>query len=120
MTVIILSNNEEVLVGYNQCSFSEGAIECPRVTAGCKTGEGYELCSPQTHSEVSAAALVPEGNEGGIAFLYGHYWSCHDCQVALVAKGIKTIILTQKAVELGEAIVDAMGSKPFRTDDHVR
>lgn len=71
-----------------------GATICPRVTAGCPTGEGYELCGPPAHAESAAAALVPEGNKGGIAYLYGHNWLCGPCQWALQGKGVQTFVVT--------------------------
>ncbi len=80
----------------NQCD-ADGCDECPRVTAGSKTGEDYHLCG-STHAEANAAALVPEGAHGGggTAFLYGHNWFCGPCQWALQAKGVSTFVVTGK------------------------
>jgi len=67
---------------------------CPRVTAGSRTGEDYELCGPPIHAEAAVAALVPPTTEGGTAYLYGHNWFCGPCQWALTDRGITTLVLT--------------------------
>jgi hypothetical protein len=77
----------------NSCHV-EGAEVCPRVTAGSKSGEGYELCGPPKHAEQEAAKLVPPGKEDGIAFLFGHTWMCMDCQHALTAAGVRIHVIT--------------------------
>jgi len=73
----------------NACAV-DGLNVCPRVTAGCKTGEGYELCG-STHAEANAAKLAMESADvKGEAFLYGHTWFCKECQDALSAANVKT------------------------------
>jgi deoxycytidylate deaminase len=83
----------------NECA-ADGADglplpECPRVTAGSKTGEDYHLCG-STHAEANAAALVPDRAHGGggTAFLYGHNWFCGPCQWALQKAGVSTFVVT--------------------------
>ena len=79
----------------NSCHV-EGADVCPRVTAGSKSGEGYDLCGPPKHAEQEVAKLLgkePSG-AGGIAYLFGHTWMCMDCQHALVEAGIRTHVIT--------------------------
>lgn len=76
----------------NECA-ADGCDECPRVTAGSKTGEDYHLCG-STHAEANAAALVPAWRTGGTAFLYGHDWFCRDCQHALTRVGVSTFVIT--------------------------
>lgn len=82
----------------NSCHVEDAHV-CPRVTAGAKTGEGYELCGPPNHAEAEAAKLVleafPNGPPGpSIARLYGHYYLCQACQEALVAAGVRTHEIT--------------------------
>lgn len=89
----IVLDDGSVFEATNSCHV-EGATVCPRVTAGSLSGEGYDLCGPPLHAEDEAAALVPEGNEGGIAYLYGHTWMCGPCQHALVAAGVRTHVIT--------------------------
>lgn len=90
---IIVLENGRSFDATNECDV-DGLSECPRVTAGCPTGEGYELCG-STHAEANAAALVPEGNTiPGTAYLYGHTWLCGPCQWALTAKGIRRFMVT--------------------------
>lgn len=90
--VIVLANGWRI-EATNRCKVGDEEI-CPRVTAGCPTGEGYELCGPPIHAEQAAAAQVPEGNRGGTAYLYGHDWLCRDCQHALTAVGVTNFVIT--------------------------
>jgi hypothetical protein len=83
----------------NSCHVEDAEV-CPRVTAGSKSGEGYDLCGPPFHAEQEAARLLletyPDGapNGGATAFLYGHTWMCQDCQEALVAAGVRHHVIT--------------------------
>lgn len=80
----------------NACA-AGGLAECPRVTAGCKTGTGYELCG-STHAEANAAAMARESADvPGTAYLYGHTWFCGDCQHALTAVGVRKLVITGEA-----------------------
>lgn len=89
VTCTIVRNDGRRYVGVNQCAV-DGLSECPRVTAGCATGEGYELCG-SVHAEVAAAKLAEESKDvPGIAYLEGHTWFCGPCQHALTAVGVNT------------------------------
>lgn len=73
----------------NECDV-DGLEVCPRVAAGCASGEGYELCG-SAHAEANAAALAACSSDVlGEAFLYGHDWLCGPCQHALVAVNVRT------------------------------
>jgi deoxycytidylate deaminase len=77
----------------NECAV-DGCDTCPRVTAGCRTGEGYDLCG-STHAEANAAKLAaPTAHLPGVAYLYGHDWVCRECQHALTAVNVRTIVIT--------------------------
>jgi len=96
----IVTGTGQIVEATNSCDtsvapdiYQEQGV-CPRVTAESVSGEDYDLCGPPLHAEAEAAKLVPEGNVGGAAFLYGHTWLCGPCQHALVAKGIRTFIVT--------------------------
>ena len=90
--IVVLDDNR-VFEATNECAV-DGLDVCPRVTAGCPTGEGYELCG-STHAEANVAAKIPEGNEvPGVALLYGHTWLCGPCQHALTAKGVRNFVVT--------------------------
>lgn len=79
----------------NACDV-DGLSTCPRVTAGCPTGTGYELCG-STHAEANAAALASDSaGTPGTAFLYGHSWLCKACQDALVAVNVRTFVIPQE------------------------
>lgn len=85
----------------NSCNVGDSEV-CPRVVAGSRSGEGYELCGPPKHAEQEAAKLVareanpanPRPGTGGTAYLYGHDWMCMDCQHALTAVGVRTHVIT--------------------------
>jgi hypothetical protein len=78
----------------NQCAV-DGLEICPRVTAGCETGTGYELCG-STHAEASAAALAAESKDvAGEAYLAGHTWLCKPCQDALRAVNVNTFHIVE-------------------------
>lgn len=73
----------------NECAV-DGIAICPRVTAGCETGTGYELCG-STHAEANAAKLAADSADvPGEAFLSGHTWMCKPCQDALRAVNVHT------------------------------
>lgn len=82
----------------NSCHV-EDAEECPRVTAGAASGEGYDLCGPPNHAEQEAAKFAsqyfPYGVPvGSVAYLYGHTYLCMDCQHALTLLGVNTFVVT--------------------------
>lgn len=82
----------------NACAV-DGLEVCPRVTARCPTGTGYELCG-STHAEANAAKLAMESKDlPGEAFLTGHTWFCKDCQDALSAANVKTFHLCMAPTE---------------------
>lgn len=98
----LIPGQEELQVeefeAYNSCHVDD-AEECPRVSAGSKTGEDYELCGPPNHAEEEAAKLIlktyPDGApDGSTAFLYGHTYLCGPCQEALVAAGVRHFVVT--------------------------
>jgi deoxycytidylate deaminase len=77
----------------NQCNV-DGLSVCPRVTAGCVTGTGYELCG-STHAEANAAELAKDSaGVAGTAYLYGHTWFCKECQDALTAVNVRSLVIT--------------------------
>lgn len=89
---VIIRANGKRYESTNMCAVN-GLSVCPRVTAGCKTGEGYELCGSE-HAEARTAALAMESADvPGEAYLFGHTWFCKDCQDALSAANVKTFHL---------------------------
>lgn len=98
--VVVLEDRikPEVFEATNSCHV-DGDV-CPRVAAGMKGGEGYELCGPPRHAEQEVARIVREyrnrtGNDApGTAYIAGNDWVCRECQYALTAVGVKTFILT--------------------------
>lgn len=88
-TCIIVRQSGKRYEATNLCDV-DGVEICPRVTAGCETGTGYELCG-STHAEANVAAMAEESkDEVGEAYLYGHTWICKPCQDALTAVNVRT------------------------------
>jgi hypothetical protein len=78
----------------NECAV-DGLTVCPRVTAGCQTGTGYELCG-STHAEANVAKLARESMDlAGEAYLIGHTWICKECQDALRSVNVHTFHIEQ-------------------------
>ena len=95
VTCVIYTSDGQIFTATNLCA-CVGMSECPRVTAGAKTGEQYELCGPPIHAEEAAIKemrLAGADGTGGVAVLYGHTYACGACQQALVAAGIRTITI---------------------------
>jgi deoxycytidylate deaminase len=81
---------------------------CERKRLGCKTGEGYELCEgcqPHNHAEPSAIESAINGGHrdflnGAEAFMWGHYYCCSPCVLALRNVGISRVHLPIGAEEM--------------------
>jgi len=91
--IVIGKDKDELFEATNSCHVGDAEV-CPRVTAGCPTGEGYDLCGPPKHAEQEVAAILPPDLEEGVAYLFGHDWMCRDCQHSLVAKGVRKFVIT--------------------------
>lgn len=91
----IIMRDGRVVEATNECDV-DGLDVCPRVTAGCETGTGYELCG-STHAEANAAALVTEDMQPIMAFLHGHTWFCKPCQDALTGVGCMAFSIAEEA-----------------------
>lgn len=92
---VVERKDEKIFFGTNTC-VTDGDGECRRVKAGCKTGEGYELCE-SIHSEINCVnAIKAYGGPvvEGVAYLYGHNWFCGPCQWALQEVGVNVFIVT--------------------------
>ncbi len=83
--------------------------ECPRVTEGYKTGEGYGLCKSackqEGHAEIMAIKdAVNNGftNElkGASIYLDGHWWICENCWKEIIQYGIAHVYLRVDSMEL--------------------
>ena len=77
--------------------------KCQRVIAGCKSGEGYELCEgchPKNHSE---AGVVRESLSGGKdtngadLYLWGHWWCCKACWGVMIEAGVDNVFLLENS-----------------------
>ena len=102
VTCRIVRADGRVYEATNSCNV-DGLTECPRVTAGCKTGEGYDLCGPPVHAEVAAAKFAEATREvEGEAHLYGHDYMCEACQKALIAVNVRTFHIHSLTPNLGE------------------
>ena len=79
---------------------------CPRVTAGCPSLTGYELCSDvcnqEFHAEPAAIdACINAGADpqGSIVYLTGHTVCCQPCQDTMKAAGVKKAICIDNGKE---------------------
>ena len=75
---------------------------CPRVTEGCATGTGYELCEtvcgqgPDYHAErqaISACLEADADTTGGTVYLTGHTYCCDTCTAAMIEAGITKAVM---------------------------
>ncbi len=104
---IVLARGGEVIAragnGFNQ---KPQKHLCPRILAGCKTGEGYDLChlhDAEGHSEPMLMKVAREANiptEGADVYMYGHWWMCEPCWNVLIDAGISDAYLVENAHEL--------------------
>ncbi len=75
--------------------------ECVRVKLKIPTGQGYELCEgchPKNHSEPKAIKDARDHGfetEGADLYLWGHWWCCEPCWIAMTRAGIKNVYLMQ-------------------------
>lgn len=95
----------------NNYSFDHRYNGCERARRGCKSGEGYDLCSgcqPVWHAEQVVIWYV-KNRYGKLAgqllsqstlYMWGHYHVCDACWKALDEVGIKNVVLVDRAEEL--------------------
>jgi len=88
--------------------FNKGPGEphlCPRILAGCKTGEGYDLCHLHDAEGHAEPMLMKAAQEAGIAtvgadvYMYGHWWCCEPCWKAMIDAGVRDVYVTDDAHE---------------------
>jgi deoxycytidylate deaminase len=88
--------------------FSRGPGEphqCPRLLAGCKSGEGYELChlhDAEGHAEpmlMKAARDAGIDPTGGDVYMFGHWWCCEPCWKSMIDAGVRDVYVTDDAHE---------------------
>ena len=95
VSATIVTEDGHVFYGQNDCENPQTV--CPRDTAGCKSGEGYEMCKDicqQTgHAEINALTRAGDAANGATLFLQGHTYACDPCKEAAIAAGIKRIVI---------------------------
>lgn len=95
VTATIVTADGEKFVGKN---WIQNRVEiCPRVSAGCASGEGYhlckEVCEQVGHAEIVALSIAGDKAKGSTLFLEGHTYACDPCKSACHEAGIKEIII---------------------------
>lgn len=72
----------------NYCEYA--GPTCPRLDL--PTGVGYDLCKAR-HAEANLAdKFLAEGlRSDGVAWVFGHYYACEPCAVALQNIGVREI-----------------------------
>lgn len=94
----LVKNGKIIGQGANGSTYHE-TNGCERVRLNIPTGQGYELCegcSPHNHSEPKAIeAALDNGYDthGAEAYLWGHWWCCEPCWLALTSNGINKVYL---------------------------
>lgn len=76
---------------------------CERVRLSIPTGQGYDLCEgchPKNHGEPKAIKNALENGhdpKDSVLYLWGHWWFCESCSKAMIASGIKQVVLLEGA-----------------------
>lgn len=98
---------------------------CPRLLAGCKTGEGYDLChlhDPEGHSEpmlMKAARDAGIPTAGADVYMFGHWWMCEPCWKTLIDGDVRDAYLVDDAhLRFRREVVYAETTKDY--PEHVR
>jgi len=97
---VIVKNNNIIGIGANGSDYHE-KHGCYRIKNNIPTGQGYELCegcSPVNHGEAKAIAnAISLGNDPKDAdiYLWGHWWCCEPCWIAMINAGIKNVYLLE-------------------------
>lgn len=101
VTAVLITRDSKTHLGRNDVNNPQAV--CPRVTAGMKTGEGYELCKTvcqqPDHAEVSvikAAIAAGSAVPGSVMFIYGHTYACEPCLSWCRHYGIERIVFGGK------------------------
>jgi deoxycytidylate deaminase len=97
VVAVVITRDNKAYVGRNDVNNAQQV--CPRVTAGMKTGEGYELCKTvcqqPDHAEVAAIkAAVAAGSlvSGSTMFIYGHTYACEPCLSWCREYGVERVV----------------------------
>lgn len=97
---------DSVMVASAGNGFNRGPGEshvCPRILAGCKSGEGYDLChlhDTDGHAEPMLMAVAQAAGietEGADVYMYGHWWCCEPCWKAMIDAGIRDVYVSEDA-----------------------
>lgn len=85
-----------------------GTNECrnPQTTCSRLPGEGYEkcrsICAQPAHAEVAALERAGRRAMGAIGFLEGIDHVCPECQAALDAAGVRSVVFGSPDWESGD------------------
>jgi len=97
---VIMKGGQLIATGSNAIHVDMG--ECPRITGGFPSGEGYEhckeTCKQKHHAEVAACiAAKAAGKEtaGATLYLMGHTYCCDDCIKIMADHGIFEVVLCE-------------------------
>jgi len=99
---VIVKAGEIVGRGANGSDYHKTHV-CKRVELGIPTGQGYELCEgchPKNHSEPRAildGLSRHKDIRGADLYLWGHWWACEPCWLAIQDAGIKDIYLLENS-----------------------
>ncbi|HBF45507.1 MAG TPA: hypothetical protein DDW91_02985 [Shewanella frigidimarina] len=95
VVAILTAKSGQKFYGENSCLNPQEV--CPRDIAGCKTGEGYEMCKDickqVSHAEVAAIKAAGTSSKGGVIELYGHTYACDSCKFCAKENGVIKIVI---------------------------
>lgn len=102
---VIVTTDNQTFYGTN--NIQNEVSECPRVTLGCKTGEGYEhcknTCNQNEHAEVVAVRKAIKAGvslKGASVYVSGHTYCCDNCTKVMKANGVeKAFIVTKTSIK---------------------
>ncbi len=119
--VVIVKNGQVIVQGANGNGYHEKNLNSKFHKKGCKrryisqkleqegkpklkSGEGFELCPGcdyDCHAEVKAIDKVKDKYllKGAVIYMYGHWWSCHNCWNRMKSVGIEKVFVIKNFKE---------------------
>jgi len=99
---VVVLGGRIIAAGANGSLYHEQS-GCERVRLGCQSGQGYDLCEgchPKNHGEATALRHAAERGVdvcGADLYMWGHYWCCQPCWDAMIAAGLRRVILLDRS-----------------------
>lgn len=95
VVAVLVAADGRVFVGSNGVAVQHP--QCPRIHAGMRGGEGWEICRTvclqRNHAERDVLARAGTAAMGGTLYLVGHERVCPDCLDAMVRAGVRELVI---------------------------